>query len=602
MVARKKPAASPVEPTKAAQKVTREAALQKRMEDDFRVFVWFVWRVINLPNPTDIQNDMARTLQFPPDLRFIIQGFRGVAKSFITCAFVVWKLWKDPQLKILIVSASKERADANSSFVKKIISEIAFLGHLKARKGQIDTVIKFDVGPKLPDHSPSVKSVGITGQLTGSRADIIIADDVETPGNSSTQGARDKLFELVKEFDAILKPGGSVIYLGTPQNEMSLYNELLNRGYMTLIWPARYPRDDKQRTNLGKRLAPYLAERYDSDPEKYAWQPTDPKRFTEQDLQERQLSYGISGFMLQFMLDTSLSDADKFPLRLRDLIVGDFAKDRAPMAFDWMPGPSVALPALPNVGLRGDGYYSPVGYSKEMANFSGKVMAIDPSGRGKDETGYAVVYFLNGYLYVMEVGGYRGGYEDSTLEGLSKVAKKWGVHNVIVEGNFGDGMYLKLLTPFLTRIHPCTLEEIKSKGQKEMRIADVLEPIMGSHRLVASAGAIELDYATAKDHEGKHDPKYSCFYQMARLTRERGALAHDDRLDALAMACSFFLEEMEQDAEKGKSEALTEFLEAQMEDALVTNEHLTKAIDGADILILSTSDETEWDRAGYSYV
>ncbi|UCR91159.1 putative packaging maturation protein B [Ralstonia phage RpT1] len=102
----------------------------------FAVFVWFVWKVINLPNPTDIQNDMALTLQNPPSRRFILQGFRGVAKSFITCAYVVWRLWKDPQLKIMIVSASKERADANSQFIKKIISEIEFLHHLKAPPGK----------------------------------------------------------------------------------------------------------------------------------------------------------------------------------------------------------------------------------------------------------------------------------------------------------------------------------------------------------------------------------------------------------------------------------------------------------------------------------
>jgi len=584
------------------KKSSKEALLHKRMQEDFRVFTWMVWRVINLPNPTDIQNDIAWTLQHPPDRRFIIQGFRGVAKSFITCAYVVWRLWKDPQLKFMIVSASKERADANSGFIKKIIEEVECVRHLKATKGQVDTVVKFDVAGKLPDHSPSVKSVGITGQLTGSRADVIIADDVESPGNSSTQGARDKLFELVKEFDAVLKPGGQIIYLGTPQNEMSLYNELLHRGYTTLIWPARYPRDEKQRNNLGKRLAPYIADKYDADPEGLAWQPTDPMRFTEKDLQERELSYGKAGFMLQFMLDTSLSDADKFPLRLRDLIVGDYAKDRAPMAFDWMPGPALTMNGLPNVGLRGDAYYSPVGYSKEMANYSGKVMAIDPSGRGKDETGYAVVYFLNGYLYVMEVGGYRGGYEDSTLEGLSKVAKKWGVHDVIIEGNFGDGMYLKLITPFLSRIHPCRIEEIKSKGQKEVRIADTLEPILGSHRMVVSAQAIEQDYATAKDHEGKHDPKYSGFYQMSRLTRDRGALAHDDRLDALAMACAFFVERMEADAKVGIETAVEEFLMAHMEDELVTNSHLTRKIDCGDIHLTSSDSDEDWDFNGYSYV
>lgn len=587
---------------KPTPKKTREELLQAKMKTSFVAFLWFVWRVINLPNPTEIQNDMASVLENPPSRRFIIQGFRGVAKSFITCAFVVWKLWNDPQLKIMIVSASKERADANSQFIKKIISEIDFLHHLKAGPGQVDTVVKFDVGPKLPDHSPSVKSVGITGQLTGSRADIIIADDVEVPGNSSTQGARDKLFELVKEFDAILKPGGQVIYLGTPQNEMSLYNELLQRGYTTLIWPARYPRDTKQRDGYGARLAPFLANRYDADPEGLAWKPTDPGRFDEQDLLEREISYGKAGFMLQFMLDTSLSDAEKYPLRLRDMIVGLFSRERAPMSHDWLPGPAIELGALPQIGLKGDRYYGPYGSSKEVSNYFGKVLAIDPSGRGKDETGYAVMYFLNGYLYLMEVGGFRGGYEDSTLEKLAGIAKKWNVNDVIIEANFGDGMYTKLITPFITRVHRCGIEEIKSTGQKEVRIADVLEPLFGAHKFCVLESAIEYDYATAKDHDGKFDPKYSCFYQMSRLTRERGALAHDDRLDAVAMAAAFFVERMDMDAVENLKQVTEDFIAAQMEDPLRTGEHMTRYLDGPDgsVIISTCEEDSEEDWAGLS--
>ncbi|WP_270994138.1 phage terminase large subunit, partial [Listeria seeligeri] len=97
--------------------------------------------------------------------------------------------------------------------------------------------LAFDVGPAQPDQSPSVKSVGINGQLTGSRADTIIADDIEVPKNSMTVVQREKLAELVKEFDAVLKPGGEIIYLGTPQTEESLYNKLPERGYVIRIWP-----------------------------------------------------------------------------------------------------------------------------------------------------------------------------------------------------------------------------------------------------------------------------------------------------------------------------------------------------------------------------
>lgn len=544
----------------------RKALMTARMKADFVFFLFVLWKALSLPVPTRCQIDMAKKLSAGDNRRFILQAFRGIGKSFITCAFVVWKLWNNPDLKFMIVSASKERADANSIFIKRIIDLMPQLRELKPKQGQRDAVISFDVGPAKPDHSPSVKSVGITGQLTGSRADILIADDVEVPGNSATQAARDRLSELVKEFDAILKPGGTVIYLGTPQTEMTLYRQLEGRGYSTTIWPARYPRDEKDWKSYGDRLAPMLQAELESDPEGYYWRPTDEVRFDDEDLKERELSYGKAGFALQFMLNPNLGDAEKYPLKLRDLIVADLDPESSPMVYQWLPNLQNKRDDVPNVGLIGDTYHTYQTVGSAFSSYTQKILVIDPSGRGKDETGYAVLYQLNGYIFVMEAGGMRGGYEDSTLEGLAKIGRKWKVNEFVIEGNFGDGMYLELFKPVAARIHPAAVTEVKSKGQKELRICDVLEPIMGSHRLIVNASTIVSDYQTAADKDGVRNPIYSLFYQMTRISRERGALAHDDRLDALAIGVQFFVESMAKDAVKGQREVTEEWLEEQMED------------------------------------
>lgn len=546
--------------------VARQALMTARMKADFVFFLFVLWKALSLPVPTRCQIDMAKKLSAGDNRRFILQAFRGIGKSFITCAFVVWKLWNNPDLKFMIVSASKERADANSIFIKRIIDLMPQLQELKPKQGQRDAVISFDVGPAKPDHSPSVKSVGITGQLTGSRADILIADDVEVPNNSATQAARDRLSELVKEFDAILKPGGTIIYLGTPQNEMTLYRELEGRGYTTTIWPARYPRDRKDWQSYGDRLAPMLQAELEEDPESFYWRPTDEVRFDDTDLKERELSYGKAGFALQFMLNPNLSDAEKYPLKLRDLIVADLDPASSPMVYQWLPNPQNKREDVPNVGLMGDSYHTYQTVGSAFSSYTQKILVIDPSGRGKDETGYAVLYQLNGYIFAMEVGGMRGGYEDSTLEALAKIGRKWKVNEYVIEGNFGDGMYLELFKPVAARIHPAAVTEVKSKGQKELRICDVLEPIMGSHRLIVNAAAIVQDYQTASDKDGVRNPIYSLFYQMTRISRERGALAHDDRLDALAIGVQFFVESMAKDANKGEREVTEEWLEEQMEN------------------------------------
>ena len=43
-------------------------------------------------------------------------AFRGVGKSWVTSAFVVWLLYMHPNIRILVVSASGTRAKAFTTF------------------------------------------------------------------------------------------------------------------------------------------------------------------------------------------------------------------------------------------------------------------------------------------------------------------------------------------------------------------------------------------------------------------------------------------------------------------------------------------------------
>lgn len=569
-----------------------DAAIIAKCKKSFVAFLFVLWAALGLPKPTRSQIDMARALEQSEHRRFILQAFRGVGKSWITCAFIVWLLWNKPQMKIMMVSASGGRAENNLKFIRAIIRMLPFLHDLLPKeKYHQDSIDQYDVGLATPDPSPSVKAVGITGQLTGTRADLIVGDDIEVTQNSDTQGKRDKISEYVKEFDAVLKPNGHVLYLGTPQTEMTIYRELENRGYKTTIWTARYPADRKDFESYGGRLAPMLVRDLETNPKLYG-KPTD-ERFDDDDLNERALSYGKAGFALQFMLNPNLSDAERYPLKLRDLIVGMFPVDTAPMILTWMPNRSNELPDAPLVGLTGDKYHRYESKDTTLSSYTERILVIDPSGRGKDETGYAVLYYLNGYIYVKQWGGLHGGYEDSTLDKLADIAKAHKVHNVIIEGNFGDGMYLKLFTPILLRKHRCGVEEVYSKGMKEARICDTLEPVMGAHKLVIEEQVIYEDYNTAKNREGSHDVAYSGFYQMTRITREKGALAHDDRLDALAIGVAYFVEAMDIDSVQGSTAALEEFLldhlEEQFKDA---QQDIIQTRDGLTITI--NHDEDDW--------
>ena len=526
---------------------------------DFKVFLHLVWVHLGLPRPTPIQLDIADYLQHGPR-REIVMAFRGVGKSYITSAFVCWNLLRDPDMAIMVVSASKQRADDFSTFTKRLISEMDILQHLQARPGQRDSNVAFDVGPAKAKHSPSVKSVGITGQLAGSRANLIVADDIEVPGNSFTQAQRDKTNELVKEFDAVLIPGGAVIYLGTPQTEQSLYNRVAGRGYEARIWPSEVP-DQEYLDRMGHKLAPYVTEGIAQGRFKFG-RSLDPKRFTQAELSERRLSYGNSGYALQFLLDTSLSDADRYPLKLRNLLVIPLDPKRAPSSLAWGPKPNQALNHLIAPGLDGDGFFAPAFTDQTFQEYTGTVMQIDPAGRGKDETAWAIASHLNGMVFVPRVVGTQGGFDDTIMKRIAKDAKAYGVNLILVEDNFGQGMFGELLKPHLREIgHNCEVRSERAKAAKEQRIIQTLEPIMDQHRLVIGEQVVQEDDTSVQSYRPEDQANYRLFYQMSRITKDKGALAHDDRLDALAGAVAYWVEAMAIDAQQSAAKAREKLME-----------------------------------------
>ena len=553
---------------------------------DFRNFLFYLWtQHLHLPAPTVRQYSIAEWLEHGPK-RKIEEGYRGIGKSWITSAFVAYRLGKyylrahelgaskgelaDPQVyrllgpepKFLVVSASKRRADDFSIFTLQLLAMVPELSFLVPTKDQRQSKIAFDVAPAGPSHAPTVKSVGITGQLTGSRASDIIADDVEVPNNSSTQELREALLKRCMEFEAILMPEEgdfipTISYLGTPQTEESIYNKLRERGYACRIHPALYP-TAKQIEGYRGALDPAIEAELEADPS-LVGKPTDPLRFSASDLEERRLAYGNSGFNLQFMLDTTLSDSDRYPLKTSDIIVLEVNEDKAPVTIQYAAGPDQLVKDLGCPGFAGDRWYRPLYVSPEWTNYEGVAMGIDPAGRGKDELAYAIGSLLHGRIHVPEVEGLRGGYTPENLAKIAQSAKRWKVNQIIIESNFGDGMFAELLKPILQKIYPCAIEEVRASTQKERRIIDTLEPVMNQHRLIIDPAVIKKDLEVLKDNVAN-----SLFYQMTRITKDRGSLKHDDRLDALAIVVAWWVQSMARDAATAEEDWRQQKLEEEL--------------------------------------
>ena len=552
------------------------------LQEDFKLFLQALWEQLDLPSPTRAQYAIADYLQNGPK-RLQIQAFRGVGKSWITGAFVLWTLFKDPEKKIMIISASKERADNMSIFLQKLIIETPWLKHLQPKSDEARwSRISFDVQCS-PHQAPSVKSVGITGQLTGSRADLMVLDDIEVPGNSMTELMREKLLQLCTEAESILTPkdDSRICYLGTPQTTFTVYRKLAERNYRPFVWPSRYPRKDKLSQYEGL-LAPQIVE--DLETGALEWQVTDPDRFDNDDLIEREAAMGRSNFMLQFQLDTSLSDAEKFPLKMADLVVTSVNPESAPDQVVWCSDPQNVIKDLPTVGLPGDYFYSPMQLQGEWTGYTETICSVDPSGRGTDETAAAFISQKNGYLYLHEMRAYRDGYSDRTLLDILRGCKKFGVTKLVIETNFGDGIVGELFKKHLQNTKQAIdVEEIRANVRKEDRIIDSLEPVLNQHRLIVNRSVIEWDYKSNSDEAPELRLMYMLFYQMSRMCREKGAVKHDDRLDCLAQGVKYFTDAMSisvnETLRMKKQEEWQDLMEAWVDDPQQTANHMVLGFD-----------------------
>ena len=545
------------------------------LQGDFKLFLQALWEQLNLPQPTRAQYAIADYLQHGPK-RLQVQAFRGVGKSWITGAFVLWTLFNNPEKKIMIISASKERADNMSIFLQKLIIETAWLKHLQPKSDDARwSRISFDVNC-APHQAPSVKSVGITGQLTGSRADLMILDDIEVPGNSMTELMREKLLQLCTEAESILTPhdDSRIMYLGTPQTTFTVYRKLAERNYRPFVWPARFPKNSTPYEGL---LAPQLQEDIDKGAE--VGECTDPDRFDNEDLLEREAAMGRSNFMLQFQLDTTLSDAEKFPLKIADLIVTSVNPTKAPENIIWCSDPRNVIKDLPTVGLPGDYFYSPMQLQGEWSEYSETICAVDPSGRGTDETAACYLSQKNGLIYLHEMRAYRDGYSDSTLLDILKGCKKYNATTLVVETNFGDGIVSELFKKHIQQTkQQILIDEVRANVRKEDRIIDSLEPVLNQHRLVIDRGVINWDYNSNSESAPESRLLYMLFYQMSRMCRMKYAVKHDDRLDVLAMGVKYFTDALSISAQNEiklrKRQEWEDILDAFLDDPQASANHL----------------------------
>lgn len=534
---------------------------------------------------SEIQQDIGEWIAYGPQYR-MVQAQRGQAKTTITAAYAVWRCIMDPTTRVLIISAGSDMATEIANWIIQIINGMPELECMRPDRSAGDraSVSAFDVHHSLkgPEKSPSVACVGITSNLQGKRADLLIADDIESAKNSQTATQQSRLKHLTLDFTSICS-NGDIVWLGTPQNVDSIYNGLPGRGVAIRIWPGRYP-TVKEEAEYDGFLAPLIADRVRANPKLRTGggptgergQPIDPVILGEEALTKKEIDQGAAYFQLQHMLSTKLSDQDRYPLKVANIrwLGFDASNLQAPMNLSFVRTSDNEL-KLPEGYPIKDKMYA-VQNADDFGLLRGPMMYIDPAGGGQnaDETAYAVTAFMGGRVYVLDVGGVPGGLdEERCLLPLAAVAVKWRVKNVQAEENFGKGALMNVFRPVLSREaakHGLTIgtEDVWESGQKELRIIDTLEPVLGAGKLVMHTDILQSDWQQVQRYSGDARNTYCLLWQMARITRDRKSLIHEDRLDALAGGVRYWVDSLTQDTLKEQAKAKQAAYNAMMQNPL----------------------------------
>lgn len=531
---------------------------------------------------SEIQLDIGKFISNEEYDQIMIQAQRGEGKSTITAIYAVWQLIHNCSYRVLIISAGSDVATEIASYVIQIIMNWEILECLRPDRqhGDRASMKAFDVHWQLKgvEKSPSVACIGITSNLQGRRSDILIADDIESSKNGSTEVQRAQLKHLTRDFSSITQRG-RIIYLGTPQTVDSIYNSLEQEGFEVRIWTGRYPTEEQESFYVSamdhkeSKLAPIILERVRKNPslrtgygaDGLQGAAVDPVIVPEDRMTKKERAQGAAYFQLQYMLNTTLSEKNRYPLKTKDLIVHPFSKEKAQGEINWMPAKEnkvtyTGLSYIPEL-------YSAYTYSDELYDFEKRTMFIDTAGGGEDETVAMVVYTLHGYYFVADMLATTDGDHEKTYKEIAELACKHDINEIHIEKNYGGGAFRAVMTPHLMTVYkeaektnvPLIEEPVASSGMfKEKRIAGQLRAAFANHRVIIHPDVLEYDQQSIQKYPVNIRESYSLIHQIGKLVEERGALLHDDRLDALAGAIGVDVDQLEIDKRKRMEQKQTD--------------------------------------------
>lgn len=418
--------------------------------------------------------------------RLLLQAFRSSGKSTITGLFAAWLLYQRADLRILVLAADMLLARKMVRNVKRIIERHPLTAHLKPERLDQWGADRFTVRRERELRDPSMLARGIGANMTGSRADIIICDDVEVPKTCETAEKRDNLRERLAEIDFVLTPGGTVLYIGTPHTWYTIYAPEAR---------SEIGEDAPFLDNYQRLTIPIVDEVGAS-----AW----PERYSPEDIAHMKRAAGPNKFASQMLL--------------RAVNITEGRLD--PAALQWYEGRIERSAELNGLYLNG----------KRLISCSAWWDPAFGAGKNGDGSVFAVVFTdedNNCHLHRVEY--VTADPRDAVPEAeqqcrkVAFIAQLLHVPCITVETN-GIGQFLpNILRRELSRNRvPCAVRETASTRPKDIRILEAFDAVLAARALYV--------------HENVR--KTAFMREMQEWRPGQKGRGHDDGLDAVAGALS----------------------------------------------------------------
>lgn len=155
----------------------------------------------------------------------------SLKSTFVSAIYPLWKIFKDPDMRILIDSETRDLSKMILKSIKSMIDNSeefrAIAGDLNASDKnftwnleQIRVATRKDFRAK----EDSIETSGVDVSITGRHYRLILMDDLHSPTNINTKEQIQKVINHIQTMMPLLEDGGELIIVGTPWADDDAYS------------------------------------------------------------------------------------------------------------------------------------------------------------------------------------------------------------------------------------------------------------------------------------------------------------------------------------------------------------------------------------------